>query len=338
MPSSIKATLLSLVLIISLADIVMADCPVGDLNDDCKVDWEDVRHFVEDWLDPPGSGSKANLNGINRVDMTDFAMLAENWWVVGQRTGSLHVTIYPQEAVSGGAKWLVDEGGWRDSGYTETDLEVGVHKVEFKDIDGWVEPGHKIVEIYDSQTATVSGEYERPLVISEFMAVNNSTLEDPCDPNEFHDWIELYNPTDTIINLDGWYLANWNSGNPDPNLREWQFPDVNIGPGEFLVVFASDNCLRDPNAPYLHTNFKLAQSDECVAIVVPDGNTIIHQYTPYPWQLSDISYGLAQSVEILVSTGADVRYHVPTSDDAVLGTDWAGLDFNDLAWDTGQTV
>jgi hypothetical protein len=120
------------------------------------------------------------------------------------------------------------------------------------------------------------------------------------------------------------------------NLKDWQFPDVNIGPGEFLVVFASDNDIRDPNAPYLHTNFKLAQSDECIAIVGPDGNTVVHQYTPYPKQLSDISYGLTQSAETLVPRGANVRYHVPTSADA--GLAWTDPAFNDSEWDAGQTA
>ncbi|MHC4640860.1 MAG: lamin tail domain-containing protein, partial [Planctomycetota bacterium] len=335
--SSIKAILPSLVIIISLVGSVRAGCPVGDLNDDCQVDWKDILLFTYDWLDQPGSGSKANLDGFNSVNMTDFALLAENWWVVGQRIGALQVTIDPQQAINDGAKWRVDESLWRDSGYTETSLTVGIHKVEFKDIDGWDEPDYKMVEIYDGQTTTASGEYRKPLVISEFMAVNDSIFQDPCVPDESPDWIEIYNPTDTTINLDGWYLANWNSDNPDPNLREWQFPDVNIGPGEFRIVFASNNNIRDPNAPYLHTNFSLAQKDECVAIVAPDGNTIIHEYTPYPQQLSDISYGLAQSAEILVHTGINVRYHVPTSSDEVLGTEWTDPNFDDSQWDTGQT-
>jgi hypothetical protein len=331
-----KVTLFSLLSVVSLAGSVMADCPVGDLNDDCEVNWEDVRLFIEDWLDPPDSGSVANLDGLNRVDMADFAMLAENWGLVGQKTGLLRVIIYPQEAIDAGAKWRVDGGSWRDSGYTETGLTVGVHKVEFKDIDGWAKPGYKIIEIQAGRIATESGKYEKPLVISEFMAVNDSVLEDPSEPDEFPDWIEIYNPTDTTINLNGWYLANWNSDNPDPNLRDWQFPDVNIGPGEFLVVFASNSDIRDPNAPYLHTNFSLAQIDECVAIVAPDGNTIVHQYRPYPQQLSDISYGLAQFAEILVPTGADVRYHVPTSADA--GLDWINPSFVDSGWELGQTA
>ncbi|MHC4864699.1 MAG: lamin tail domain-containing protein [Planctomycetota bacterium] len=332
-----KGMLLNVVLILSLAGPVMAGCPVGDLNYDCEVDWKDVLLFAEDWLDPPGSGSVANLDGLNRVDMADFALLAENWRAVGQRIGSLQVAILPQQAIDAGAKWRVDEGAWRDSGYTETNLAEGGHIVEFKDIDGWARPGHKIVEIHDEQTTTASGEYERPLVISEFMASNDSTLEDPCHSGDFPDWLEIYNPTDTTIDLSGWYLANWKIGNPDPNLRDWQFPDVGIGPGEFLVIFASDNDIRDPNAPYLHTNFKLSKDGECVAVVAPDGNTIVHQYTPYPEQLSDVSYGLAQSAELLVPAGANVCYHVPTAGDAPLGADWAGLDFNDLAWDTGPT-
>jgi hypothetical protein len=96
--------LLSAVIIIPLAGSIAAGCPVGDLNDDCKVDWDDMLPFAQDWLDPPGSGSKANLDGLNRVDMADFTLLAKNWWVVGQKTCSLRVTIYPQEAINGGGE------------------------------------------------------------------------------------------------------------------------------------------------------------------------------------------------------------------------------------------
>ena len=174
MSSSIKAILLSLLIALSSAGPVIADCPVGDLNDDCQVDWKDLLLFTEDWLDQSGTGSKANLDGFNSVDMTDFALLADNWWAMGQWTGALQVTIYPQQAVIDGAKWRVDESPWRDSDYIETSLTVGLHKVEFKDIDGWDEPDYKMVEIYDGQTTTTSGEYRKPLVISEFMAVNDN--------------------------------------------------------------------------------------------------------------------------------------------------------------------
>ncbi|MHC4088651.1 MAG: lamin tail domain-containing protein [Planctomycetota bacterium] len=63
------------------------------------------------------------------------------------------------------------------------------------------------------------------IVISEFMASNASSppLEESelLDGNgDSSDWIEIYNPTATAINLGGWYLTNSNS-----NLTKWQFPN-----------------------------------------------------------------------------------------------------------------
>ena len=337
MHGSVKTAVFSLVLTLSSVIWAEAGCPVGDLNEDCKVDWADVQVLAEDWLEPSGAGSEAELDGVNGVNMADFGILAGNWRVAGQRTGSLQVTITPQEAIDDGAQWRVDEGLWRDSGYIETNLPVGFHTVEFNEITGREKPTNTMVRINDGQTTYLGVRYARPLVISEFLAKNDSILEDPCQGGEFPDWIEIYNPTNTTISLGGWYLANWNRGKADPNLRDWQFPDgIEIDAGEFLVVFASDKDIRDPNAPYLHTSFKLAGNDECVALVAPDGNSICHQYAPYPQQLSDTSYGLAQYTEALVATGATVRYHVPGPSDA--GLDWTGPDFNDSGWDTGRTA
>ncbi|MHC4113083.1 MAG: chitobiase/beta-hexosaminidase C-terminal domain-containing protein, partial [Planctomycetota bacterium] len=74
------------------------------------------------------------------------------------------------------------------------------------------------------------------------------------------------------------------------------------------------------------------------ALVAPDGNTVIHEYTPeYPDQLTNISYGLAQYSAMLVPAGATATYHVPTIGDAGLGTDWTDPNFDDSSWDTGET-
>ena len=334
MHSSVKTAVFSLVLTLLLVISVEAGCPIGDLNNDCAVNWLDLDILAGHWLGlTPGQG---DIDG-NGVTLSDYALLAGTWRVVGQNTGSLQVSIHPPEAVSGGAKWRVDDHPWRDTGFIETNLPMGFHTVEFNDIIAWKKPTDRMVEISDGQTTDLSATYTRPLVISEFLAINDGILEDPCEAGQFPDWIEIYNPTNTTIGLGGWYLANWNWGNPDPNLRDWQFPDgVEIDAGEFLVVFASGKNIRDPNAPYLHTSFKLAQNNECIALVAPDGNTIVHQYTPYPQQLSDISYGLPQYTEALVSTGATVRYYVPASKDA--GLHWTNLDFNDSEWDAGRTA
>ena len=43
------------------------------------------------------------------------------------------------------------------------------------------------------------------LKITEFMASNSSTLMD--EDNEYPDWIEIFNPEECAINLEGWYLT-----------------------------------------------------------------------------------------------------------------------------------
>ena len=115
------------------------------------------------------------------------------------------------------------------------------------------------------------------VVISEFMAVNNTTLSD--EDGAYSDWIELYNTSTNAVDLGGWYLAN-----KATNLTQWMFPSTNLGPNEFLVVFASNKNRRVPGAP-LHTNFKLGSAGEYLALVQPDGATKATEFAPaYPQQ------------------------------------------------------
>jgi hypothetical protein len=76
-----------------------------------------------------------------------------------QQTGSLRVTILPSGAVSAGARWRVDGGTWRSSGYTQSGLAVGNHTVEFSTVSGWNRPGNQTVTINNNQTTAASGTY-----------------------------------------------------------------------------------------------------------------------------------------------------------------------------------
>ena len=129
-----------------------------------------------------------------------------------------------------------------------------------------------------------------PLVISEFMASNNTTLAD--ENGGYPDWIEIHNPGPEVVSLDGWALTD-----KADNLNKWQFPDgIEMQVGEFLVVFASGKDLTDPGSE-LHTNFELSGTGEYLALVRPD-DSIATEYAPqYPQQSSDISYGLADAVD-----------------------------------------
>jgi hypothetical protein len=184
-------------------------------------------------------------------------------------------------------------------------------------------------------------EYDNPVVfttpvISEFMASNGS--KEPLDEGELldedgdsSDWIEIYNPTSEAVHLGGWYLTD----NAD-NLKQWRFPaGVVLGPGQFMVVFASGKDRAVAGAE-LHTNFQLDAAGEYLALVESDGVTIAHEYSPkYPPQLSDVSYGLGQYATELIPSGVRASYHVPTAGDE--GKDWTALDFDDSGWSSGLT-
>ena len=101
-----------------------ADCPEGDLNSDCKVDFLDISVFAEQWLEPSDSDSDTNFadfDGVDGVNISDFALLTSHWH------------------------------------------EAGI-----------------------------------PLVINEFMASNNSFIQDL--QGQYDDWIEIYNTARSV----GW--------------------------------------------------------------------------------------------------------------------------------------
>ena len=74
-------------------------------------------------------------------------------------TGSLKITLIPQEAVEAGAKWRVDGAEWQDSEATVSELIVGEQEVEYKAIAGWDAPSDETVIIVKDQAMQISREY-----------------------------------------------------------------------------------------------------------------------------------------------------------------------------------
>jgi len=56
-------------------------CPLGDLDGDCAVDWQDLLIFTKQWLDTGGCSDPncADLYVDNIVNLLDFSLLAGNW-------------------------------------------------------------------------------------------------------------------------------------------------------------------------------------------------------------------------------------------------------------------
>ena len=127
---------------------------------------------------------------------------------------------------------------------------------------------------------------EAPLpgvIISEFMADNEDTLND--EDGDESDWIELFNAGTEVADLDGWFLTD------DANeLSKWRIPNVSIAPNSYLVIFASEKDRTNPAAK-LHTNFRLGNNGEFLALVGPLTNLVSAFSPAYPPQQQDVSYG-----------------------------------------------
>jgi len=125
---------------------------------------------------------------------------------------------------------------------------------------------------------------EVTLVINEFMASNNTWIQDP--QGQYDDWIEIYNFGVSPVNIGGMYLTD-NLSAP----TKWRIPVNNpaattIAAGDFLLIWA-DNDTTDTG---LHANFKLDAGGEQIALFDSDGNTLIDSIT-FPGQTTDFSYG-----------------------------------------------
>jgi formylglycine-generating enzyme required for sulfatase activity len=76
------------------------------------------------------------------------------------QTGSLSVTITPQGAIDGGARWRrTGTSTWRNSGFTQSGLAAGQHSIEFNSISGWKRPASQMVQVNADQTTYVVGTF-----------------------------------------------------------------------------------------------------------------------------------------------------------------------------------
>lgn len=121
-------------------------------------------------------------------------------------------------------------------------------------------------------------------IINEIGANNATIIADP--QGEFDDWIEIYNSSDTLVDLAGYYITD-DINNP----LKWQIPSSNpakttIPANGYLLLWA-DGQITDGEE---HLNFSLSNAGESVYLFATDGTTLIDNLN-YPALSSDVSYG-----------------------------------------------
>ncbi len=104
MLQSVKIVLYVLMVAVSLGGSAGANYPVGDLNEDRRVDLEDLQVLAGQWLDESCLilDCEADLDGANGINTVDFALLAENW-------GGKGTALVMSEFMASNSKTLLDE-------------------------------------------------------------------------------------------------------------------------------------------------------------------------------------------------------------------------------------
>ncbi|MDB6039507.1 MAG: putative secreted protein, partial [Verrucomicrobiales bacterium] len=122
------------------------------------------------------------------------------------------------------------------------------------------------------------------VLINEWMAGNSKTIVDPAD-GSFADWFELYNASNEVADLSGYYLSNSTT-----NKTQFRIPNSKeITPGGYLLIWADKNTIANTNENDLHVNFKLAKSGDTIALFDPIGTLI--DAVSFGVQSDDISQG-----------------------------------------------
>jgi len=156
-----------------------------------------------------------------------------------------------------------------------------------------------------------------PPRISEVVADNRLSLRD--GRNNAPDWIELYNPNNEPLDMNGYALSD----RADRPLK-WVFPATNVPPHGHIVVFASGRNNPVDDEGWLHADFKLDADGESVVLTAADGVTTLDALADYPPQMEDLAYGR--------SVGGSFSFIEPTPLALNIASNYAGwlypLDFS----------
>lgn len=131
------------------------------------------------------------------------------------------------------------------------------------------------------------------VVISEVMAASQYVLPDSY--GQFSDWVELYNTGSETVHLDGWFLSD----RVDLPMK-WQFPAVDIQPGQRLILFLSG---RDAiSGDEVHVDFSLSSSGESLTLTSYLGTPV-----------DSVTFGESRTnCSFVFDTGAPVLSDTPT--------------------------
>lgn len=142
-------------------------------------------------------------------------------------------------------------------------------------------------------TAENTGNGNPQFRINEVMSSNRRAY--PDETGAFPDWIELTNAGTEPINIGGYGLSD----REDKIL--FVFPDMTVAPGEYILIFASDENKNTAGETF-HANFKISSAGDKLFLFGTDG--VAYQKLEIPAMDSDMVY---------IYNGHDKEYQITTS-------------------------
>ena len=137
--------------------------------------------------------------------------------------------------------------------------------------------------------------FSQLLRINEVMSSNGGALTDK--DGETPDWIELFNAGTSPVNLQGYGLSD-----KKDQLFQWIFPNLQMEPGEYLMVYASGKDLRD--AP-VNWNAIIARGDDWKYLVPtsePGSNWRLGSFDDNNWLIGKSGFGFSDNDDATIVT------------------------------------
>ena len=120
--------------------------------------------------------------------------------------------------------------------------------------------------------------FTQNIIINEVLTSSTSFID---EDKEASDWVELFNQSNNLINLEGFYLSD-----DENNLTKWQFHNLSLNPNSYLLIYCSG---KDKRNNEIHTNFKISSNGETIFLSNKSGELI--SKLDVPKLINDISYG-----------------------------------------------
>ena len=164
---------------------------------------------------------------------------------------------------------------WYNSSYTETNIFVGQHTVEFKEIPGWDKPANQNLMITKNQTTQTTGTYvdiiapSNPTSCTETNGVSNNTWQNTISDPAFT-WSGA---SDNGSGLKGYY---WYFG-PDPNADPTNWTNSTgcdpspVSSGTYYLKVKTEDNAGNKSSPVTLFTFKYYESVENTIYVSKDG-------------------------------------------------------------------